>query len=129
MSSVGYMGGETKNPNYEDVCKGDTNHAEVVDLYFNPEVISYYEILNIFWKNHNPTTLNRQGFDEGTQYRSIVFYHSNEQKEIVEKTILEQSKNWRDPIQTQLISASTFYRAEEFHQNYLNKNNLSSCRS
>ena len=128
LSSVGYMGGKTKNPNYQDVCKGDTNHAEVVDLYFNPEVISYYQILNIFWENHNPTTLNRQGVDEGTQYRSVVFYYSNEQKEIVERTILEQSKNWRNTIETQLISASTFYRAEECHQNYLNKNNLSTCK-
>ena len=121
------MGGETKNPNYQDVCKGDTNHAEVVDLYFNSEVISYYQILNIFWENHNPTTLNRQGVDEGTQYRSVVFYYSNEQKEIAERTILEQSKNWINPIATQLISASTFYRAEEYHQNYFNKNNLSTC--
>ena len=121
------MGGETKNPNYEDVCKGDTNHAEVVDLYFNPEVISYYEILNIFWKNHNPTTLNRQGPDEGTQYRSVIFFYSIAQKKIAETSILEQSKNWEAPIVTELILATTFYRAEEYHQNYLNKNNLDSC--
>ena len=127
LSSVGYMGGKTNTPTYEDVCKGDTNHAEVVHLCFNPDVISYDALLNIFWGNHNPTTLNRQGVDEGTQYRSIVFYHSNSQKEIFEKSILEQSKNWENQIVTQLFPATTFYRAEEYHQNYLNKNNLGSC--
>ena len=127
LSSVGYMGGDTENPSYQDVCKGDTNHAEVVDIYFNPEIISYSELLTIFWRNHNPTTLNRQESDEGTQYRSVIFYHSHGQREIVEKSILEQSKDWENPIVTQLILATTFYRAEEYHQNYLNKNNLDSC--
>jgi peptide methionine sulfoxide reductase msrA/msrB len=127
LSSVGYMGGNTDAPTYEDVCRGDTNHAEVVEIYFNPEIITYSEILNIFWANHNPTTLNRQGPDEGTQYRSVIFYCSNKQKEIVESSILEQSKNYKNSIVTQLFPASTFYRAEEYHQNYLNKNNLGSC--
>jgi peptide methionine sulfoxide reductase msrA/msrB len=127
LSSVGYMGGETKSPTYQDVCRGNTNHAEVVAIYFNPEIITYSELLNIFWTNHNPTTLNRQGPDEGTQYRSVIFYYSLEQKEIVEKSILQQSKNFESPIVTQLILATTFYRAEEYHQNYLNKNNLASC--
>ncbi len=127
LANSGYMGGDTLNPTYKEICMGDTNHAEVVHLCFNPDVISYNTLLNIFWKNHNPTTLNRQGVDEGTQYRSIVFYHSNSQKEIFEKSILEQSKNWENQIVTQLFPATTFYRAEEYHQNYLNKNNLGSC--
>jgi peptide methionine sulfoxide reductase msrA/msrB len=127
LANSGYMGGDTINPTYQEVCKGDTNHAEVVHLYFNPDVISYETLLNIFWKNHNPTTLNRQGVDSGTQYRSVVFYHSDTQKKIVEISILEESKKWKNLIVTQLVSATTFYRAEEYHQNYLNKNNLGSC--
>ena len=127
LSSVGYMGGSTKNPRYQDVCKGDTNHAEVVDVYFNPKVITFSKLLNIFWKNHNPTSLNRQGLDKGTQYRSVIFYYSIVQKNIAETSILEQSKNWNKPIITQLVLATTFFRAEEYHQNYLNKNNLDSC--
>ena len=127
LANSGYMGGDTINPTYQEVCKGDTNHAEVVYLYFNPDVISYKALLNIFWGNHNPTTLNRQGVDSGTQYRSVVFYHSDSQKEIVEISILEESKKWKNLIVTQLVSATTFYRAEEYHQNYLNKNNLGSC--
>jgi peptide-methionine (S)-S-oxide reductase len=107
---------------------GDTNHAEVVHLYFNPNIIPYKTLLNIFWKNHNPTTLNRQGVDEGTQYRSIVFYHSDSQKEIFEKSILEHAKKWENTIVTQVFPATSFYRAEEYHQDYLNKNNLGSCR-
>ncbi len=127
LSSVGYMGGSTSNPSYQDVCKGDTNHAEVVDIYFNPKVIAFSKLLNIFWKNHNPTSLNRQGLDEGTQYRSVIFYYSSKQKKIAEQSILEQSKKWKDPIVTHLCLASDFYRAEEYHQNYLNKNNLGNC--
>ena len=127
MSSVGYMGGSTHNPNYEDVCRGDTNHAEVVDIYFDPEIITCSQILNIFWLTHNPTTLNIQGNNEGTQYRSVIFYYSINQKNIAETSILEQSKNWNKPIVTQLVLATTFFRAEEYHQNYLNKNNLDSC--
>lgn len=126
-SSVGYMGGTIKNPSYQDVCKGNTNHAEVVDIYFNPDIVTYDILLDIFWKNHNPTTLNSQGLDQGTQYRSVIFYYSTKQKQIAEESILEQSKNWSISIVTQLCLASTFYRAEEYHQNYLNKNNLDSC--
>ena len=127
LSSVGYMGGSTHNPNYEDVCRGDTNHAEVVDIYFNPEIISYLQVLNVFWSNHNPTTPNMQVTNKGTQYRSVIFYYSVIQKNIAETSILEQSKNWNKPIITQLVLATTFFRAEEYHQNYLNKNNLDSC--
>jgi peptide methionine sulfoxide reductase msrA/msrB len=127
LSSVGYMGGNTENPTYEEVCKGQTNHAEVVHIHFNPDIISYAEVLEIFWNNHNPTTKNRQGLDVGTQYRSVVFFHSEEQMKIVESSLKQQSKNWKNPIVTQIISAEKFYRAEEYHQNYLNKNNLGSC--
>jgi peptide methionine sulfoxide reductase msrA/msrB len=128
LSSVGYMGGNTENPTYEEVCNGQTNHAEVVHIYFNPDIISYLDLLEIFWSNHNPTTQNRQGLDVGTQYRSVVFFHSEEQMKIVESSLKQQSKNWKNPIVTQIISAEKFYRAEEYHQNYLNKNNLGSCR-
>ncbi len=128
LTRVGYMGGDTNMPTYEEVCSGATNHAEVVDLYFNPEKVSYITLLNLFWKNHNPTTLNRQGFDNGTQYRSIVFCHSKKQQKEVEQSIKEQQENWKDEIVTQVIYSSIFYRAEEYHQNYLNKNNLGSCR-
>jgi peptide methionine sulfoxide reductase msrA/msrB len=127
LSSVGYMGGNTENPTYEEVCKGQTNHAEVVHIHFNADIISYDEVLEIFWNNHNPTTKNRQGLDVGTQYRSVVFFHSEEQMKIVESSLKHQSKNWKNPIVTQIISAEKFYRAEEYHQNYLNKNNLGSC--
>ena len=128
LTSVGYMGGDTDNPTYKEVCTGTTNHVEVVDLYFNAEKVSYSTLLNLFWANHNPTTLNRQGFDNGTQYRSIVFYHNEQQLIEVEQSIKEQQENWEDKIVTQVIDSSTFYRAEEYHQNYLNKNNLGSCR-
>jgi peptide methionine sulfoxide reductase msrA/msrB len=128
LTSVGYMGGDTDNPTYKEVCTGTTNHVEVVDLYFNAEKVSYFILLNLFWANHNPTTLNRQGFDNGTQYRSIVFYHNEQQLIEVEQSIKEQQENWENEIVTQVIDSSTFYRAEEYHQNYLNKNNLGSCR-
>ena len=128
LTSVGYMGGDTDNPTYKEVCTGTTNHVEVVDLYFNAEKVSYSTLLNLFWANHNPTTLNRQGFDNGTQYRSIVFYHNEQQLIEVKQAIKEQQENWENEIVTQVIDSSTFYRAEEYHQNYLNKNNLGSCR-
>jgi len=127
LSSVGYMGGDTNMPTYKEVCSGTTNHAEVVDLYFNSEKVSYTTLLNLFWENHNPTTLNRQGFDNGTQYRSIVFYHNDQQLKEIEQSINEQQKNWGNEIVTQIIGSSTFFRAEEYHQNYLNKNSLGNC--
>ena len=127
LLSVGYMGGDIKNPTYKDVCKGDTNHAEVVTLFFDPKIISYSEILNVFWNNHDPTTLNRQGIDKGTQYRSVIFYYSKEQKILIEESILEQSRMKERPIVTESTPASSFYRAEEYHQDYFSKNNLDSC--
>lgn len=127
LSNVGYMGGDTDMPTYNEVCSGNTNHAEVVDLYFNSEKVNYTTLLNLFWANHNPTTLNKQGLDNGTQYRSIVFYHNEQQLNEVEQSIKEQQKNYEDEIVTQVVSSSKFYRAEEYHQNYLNKNNLGSC--
>ena len=127
LASVGYMGGDTDMPTYKEVCSGTTNHAEVVDLYFSAEKVSYTTLLNLFWENHNPTTLNRQGFDNGTQYRSIIFYHNDQQLKEVEQSINEQQKNWENEIVTQIIGSSTFFRAEEYHQNYLNKNSLGNC--
>ena len=96
-------------------------------LYFNPDKVSYEDLSQIFWDNHNPTTLNKQGVDEGTQYRSVIFYHSDKQKSIAEKSIIPQQSKWKNPIVTQVLPAKKFYRAEEYHQNYLNKNNLGSC--
>ena len=127
LSRVGYMGGDTVMPTYKEVCSGITNHAEVIDLYFNPKKVSYIRLLNLFWENHNPTTQDSQGFDSGTQYRSIIFYHSGQQEKVIKKSIIEQQQNWTNKIVTQVISSSSFYRAEEYHQNYLNKNNLGGC--
>ncbi len=127
LASVGYMGGDTDMPTYKEVCSGTTNHAEVVDLYFNPEKVSYVTLLNLFWGNHNPTTLNRQGPDRGTQYRSVVFYHNDLQEKEAVQSKQQQQKHYENEIVTQIIPSSTFYRAEEYHQNYLNKNNLGSC--
>lgn len=127
LSQVGYMGGDTENPRYKDICTGDTNHVEVVEVYYDEKVISFTDLLNIFWENHNPTTPNQQGFDIGSQYRSVVFYTSENQKKIAEESILIQESNWNKTIVTQVIIAPIFYRAEEYHQNYLNKNNLGSC--
>ena len=127
LASVGYMGGDTDMPTYNQVCSGTTNHAEVVDLYFNTEKVSYISLLNLFWENHNPTTVNRQGLDSGTQYRSVVFYHNDQQQKEAEQSKREQQASWENEIVTQILPASAFYRAEEYHQNYLNKNNLGSC--
>jgi len=127
LSRVGYMGGDTEMPTYKEVCSGITNHAEVVDLYFNPEKVSYSNLLDLFWANHNPTTLNRQGLDSGTQYRSIIFYHNKQQLKDAEQSIKAQQKNLENKIVTQVICSSNFFRAEEYHQNYLNKNKLGSC--
>lgn len=116
----GYMGGKTKNPTYKDVCTGTTGHAEVIQLKYDPTQISYEELLEIFWNTHDPTTLNRQGADEGTQYRSVIFYHSEEQKKIAEqyKNQLANSKLFKNSIVTEISAASEFYKAENYHQNY-----------
>ena len=120
----GYMGGQMLNPTYKDICTGETGHAEVCQITFNPEVISFTDLLEVFWQVHNPTTLNRQGADVGTQYRSVIFYHSEEQKQIAENimTELDQSGAWDDPIVTEISAAEKFYIAENYHQNYYNQN-------
>jgi len=116
----GYTGGKVKNPTYREVCTGLTGHAEVVQVKFNPSVISYEEILEVFWNTHDPTTLNKQGADEGTQYRSAVFYHNDEQKKIAEeyKIQLDKSGVYKNRIVTEITPFSVFYPAEDYHQNY-----------
>ncbi len=118
----GYAGGESKNPTYEQVCQGTSNHAEVVQIEFDPSIISYEEILKIFWLIHDPTSLNRQGNDIGTQYRSIIFYHDEVQKEKAQKSITEVSQEFSKPIVTELKPLTTFYKAEAYHQNYFKNN-------
>jgi peptide-methionine (S)-S-oxide reductase len=129
-TAVGYTGGSTEDPTYEDVCSGETGHAEAVEIEFDPEKVSYRELLDVFWDIHDPTTLNRQGPDIGTQYRSAVFYHTPEQKALVEESValLEGSGSFMDPVVTEITPASTFYRAEEYHQRYLEKRGLPGCR-
>jgi peptide-methionine (S)-S-oxide reductase len=120
----GYMGGKVKNPTYKEVCSGLTGHAEVIQFHYDPKKISYDEVLEIFWKTHDPTTLNRQGADVGTQYRSVVFYHNDQQKQLAEhyKSKLESENVFNDPIVTEITPASVFYKAEDYHQNYYNLN-------
>lgn len=120
----GYMGGKVKNPTYKEVTTGLTGHAEVVQVTFNPEIISIEELLEIFWKTHDPTTLNRQGNDVGTQYRSAVFYHNEKQKSLAVsyKNKLDEAKIWNKPIVTEITEASTFYIAEDYHQDYYELN-------
>lgn len=120
----GYSGGTTKNPTYKEVCSGNTGHAEVIQLEFNPEEITYDELLEVFWKTHDPTTLNRQGNDEGTQYRSVVFYHNEVQKEkaVYYKEKLDHSGAYSKPIVTEISAFEEYYPAEDYHQNYFNEN-------
>lgn len=120
----GYAGGEVVNPSYRQVCTGTTGHAEVVQLTFDPQVISFKEILEIFFTIHDPTTLNRQGADVGPQYRSVIFYHNQEQKEIAEQVIqeLEAAHLWQAPIVTEVTPFTAFYRAEGYHQEYFKYN-------
>lgn len=126
---VGYLGGTLANPTYRDVCTGRTGHAEVVQVKYDPAEVSYDKLLDVFWDNHNPTTLNRQGPDVGTQYRSAIFYHTPEQKRAAEesKASLEASGRFRRPVVTETTEASTFYPAEDYHQRYLEKRGLASC--
>lgn len=128
-ATVGYAGGTTLNPTYEDVCSKQTGHAEVVQVEFDPAVVGYGQLLEVFWANHNPTTLNRQGPDVGTQYRSVIFYHSPEQRVAAEgaKAALDQSGRFSRPIMTQIEPAPQFYAAEDYHQRYLEKRGLSHC--
>ena len=126
---VGYLGGTLANPTYKDVCTGRTGHAEVVQVEYDPAEVTYDKLLDVFWANHNPTTLNRQGPDVGTQYRSAIFYHTPEQKKLAEesKVRLGASGRFRNPIVTEITAASTFYPAEDYHQRYLEKRGLASC--
>lgn len=126
---VGYMGGYSENPTYEEVCTEGTDHAESVEVTFDPEQISYNELLTVFFENHNPTTPNRQGPDIGRQYRSIIFYHDASQKNQAEKMKfkLDASKKYPDPVVTEILPATELYQAEEYHQSYLEKKGLVSC--
>ena len=128
-TAVGYAGGKKDNPSYEDVCSDKTGHAEVVQLEFDPSQIGYDQLLDIFWSNHNPTTLNRQGPDVGDQYRSVIFYHSPEQEAAAEasKARVEKSGRFKRPIVTFIQPAPTFYRGEDYHQRYLEKRGMSHC--
>ncbi len=120
----GYSGGKVKNPTYKEVCTGNTGHAEVCQLTFDPTIISFEELLEVFWQTHNPTTLNQQGNDIGTQYRSAIFYHNDNQKELANKykKKLMEEKVFDDPIVTEIKPFTTFYVAEDYHQNYFNQN-------
>jgi len=120
----GYTGGHTKNPTYDDICNKDTGHAEAIQIEFDPEKVSYDELLNLFWRSHDPTQLNRQGNDVGTQYRSVIFYHGDDQRTaaLASKKKLNESGELRKPVVTQISEASTFYEAEAYHQDYFNRN-------
>ncbi|HLV35121.1 MAG TPA: peptide-methionine (S)-S-oxide reductase MsrA [Spirillospora sp.] len=127
----GYAGGHVPNPTYKQVCTGTTGHAEVVQITYNPEVVTYRDLLDVFFTIHDPTTLNRQGADVGTQYRSAIFYHTPEQQQIAEQTIkeLEAEQVWDDPIVTEIVPLDTFYPAEDYHQNYfINNPDQGYCR-
>jgi peptide-methionine (S)-S-oxide reductase len=126
----GYAGGQTANPSYEQVCMGNTGHAEVIQLEFDPQKISYGKLLEFFWEAHDPTTLNQQGFDVGTQYRSIILYSSDAQKAAAEKSKAAAQKDWKKPIVTEIVPLTKFYKAEEYHQDYYNNNpNKPYCRA
>ena len=121
---AGYTGGSTKNPTYENICTGTTGHVEVIRIDYAPNILSFEQLLDVFWKSHNPTTLNRQGEDVGTQYRSVVFYHSDKQRGIAKKTMkrADQSGLHTNPIITEIMPLSTFYPAEDYHQDYYRLN-------
>ncbi|MEY4568668.1 MAG: peptide-methionine (S)-S-oxide reductase MsrA [Verrucomicrobiota bacterium] len=121
-ATSGYMGGKVKNPTYEQICGGDSGHAEVVQVVFDPKKISYEKVLAWFWDLHDPTTLNRQGNDSGTQYRSAIYYHSEEQQKVAEASKSAAKANFKDPIVTEITKAEEFYPAENYHQNYYNEN-------
>ena len=118
----GYAGGKRENPTYEEVCAGTTGHAEVIQIEFDPGKISYEELLDVFWQAHDPTTLNRQGADVGTQYRSIILYHSDHQKEAAEKSKKAAASQFKNSIVTEIVPLTKFYKAERYHQNYFNNN-------
>ncbi|MGB0036044.1 MAG: peptide-methionine (S)-S-oxide reductase MsrA [Candidatus Acidiferrales bacterium] len=128
-TTVGYTGGATKNPTYKEVCTGRTGHAEAVEVEFDPAQISYLQLLNVFWQSHDPTTMNRQGPDVGTQYRSAIYFHDADQETAARgsKAVLEKSKTYPRPIVTEITPASEFFRAEEYHQKYFEKTGMRSC--
>lgn len=128
-ATAGYMGGQTRQPDYQAVCTGKTGHAEVVQVRYTPEQVSYATLLNLFFAMHNPTTMNRQGPDVGSQYRSVIFFHSAQQQQVAAETIeaLNESGRWPQPLVTQLVAAPEFWPAEEYHQRYLEKNGRGLC--
>lgn len=126
-TSVGYTGGTKEDPSYRDVCTGRTGHAETVEVIYDPERVSYNDLLKVFWENHNPTTLNRQGPDVGTQYRSAIFYQTAEQEAAALASKAEVAQQYSRPIVTEVKPATQFYPAEDYHQQYLEKRGLSTC--
>jgi peptide-methionine (S)-S-oxide reductase len=126
---VGYTGGQVGNPTYKDVCTDTTGHAEAVEVEYDPAKISYDKLLDVFWENHDPTQLNRQGPDFGKQYRSAIFFHDAEQERAAKasKEALEKSRRFSKPIVTQIVPAENFYEAEDYHQQYLEKRGLATC--
>jgi peptide-methionine (S)-S-oxide reductase len=120
----GYTGGQVPNPSYEQICDGTTGHAEVVKIEFDPAIVSYRQVLEIFFTIHDPTTLNRQGNDVGTQYRSVIYYHSPQQQDCAKHVVAEMANVWDAPIVTQLLPVETWYKAEDYHQNYFRNNPL-----
>jgi peptide-methionine (S)-S-oxide reductase len=124
---VGYSGGTLDNPTYEDVCSHTTGHAEVVEVTYDAEKVSYDDLLKVFWHKHDPTQLNRQGWDVGDNYRSVIFVHDDEQREAALRSKAQEQVNWRAPIVTQVEPAQAFYEAEDYHQQYLEKRGSSSC--
>ncbi len=128
-TQVGYLGGNFENPSYRDVCTGRTGHAEVVEVEYDPSIVSYEELLRVFWENHDPTQHNRQGPDVGAQYRSAIFFHTPEQEAAARasKQTLERDGRYKRPIATEITPTSKFYRAEEYHQQYLEKRGLAQC--
>ena len=124
---VGYSGGTLDNPTYEDVCSHTTGHAEVVEVTYDPERVTYEQLLDVFWGKHDPTQLNRQGWDVGDQYRSVIFVHDEDQREAATRAKAHEQARWSAPIVTQIEPAETFYEAEDYHQQYLEKRGRSSC--
>jgi peptide-methionine (S)-S-oxide reductase len=124
---VGYSGGTLDNPTYEDVCSHTTGHAEVVEVTYDEDAVSYDELLNLFWRKHDPTQLNRQGWDIGDNYRTVVFVHDEEQRAAAERSKEKEQANHKSPVVTQIEPAQTFYEAEDYHQQYLEKRGRSSC--
>ena len=127
QTRVGYSGGTLDNPSYEDVCSHTTGHAEVVEVTYDPERVTYEALLDVFWGKHDPTQLNRQGWDVGDQYRSAIFVHDEEQREAATRAKAHEQARWSAPIVTQIEPAQTFYEAEDYHQQYLEKQGRSSC--